>query len=346
MSHVPDGLQPKKQPANPLGGQSTVEQGSFSSPTSFYSFPRSGSILIQVKDSGVGLSDQELQEVFQEGVQFSPNRHQAGGGSGLGLCISKGIIERHDGVIVAKSPGHGHGCTFEVELPLYDSTDMQNQSEDVESPVLEEPLVAGMPLEDRSAHDMVNGNHVQIATIGQTTNGTNLERLTAGTDPTADTNISMDSSQASLPPQESTKHHVLVVDDVLSNRKMLLRLLERAGHSCVAAEDGQEAIEIIMANKEALSSSIGDSTTFIDCVLMDFEMPIKNGPDATKELRELGYEGMILGVTGNVLKEDVDFFLQHGADDVLPKPVSMALLNDCWKKRASQKPQRAPPPPP
>ena len=44
----------------------------------------------------------------------------------------------------------------------------------------------------------------------------------------------------------------------------------------------------------------------------------------------MGYEGTIIGVTGNVLHEDVDYFKEKGANDVLPKPVSMKLLKDYW----------------
>lgn len=91
-----------------------------------------------------------------------------------------------------------------------------------------------------------------------------------------------------------------------------------------AASDRQQAIDAIVANRK-------QDGIIIDCIMMDFEMPILTGPEATKKLRELGYQGAILGVTGNVLKEDVDFFLSKGANDVLPKPVSVKLLNNYWE---------------
>ena len=47
---------------------------------------------------------------------------------------------------------------------------------------------------------------------------------------------------------------------------------------------------------------------------------------------ENGYGGLILGVTGNVLEEDVEFFIQHGANEVLGKPVSLERIKAYWDK--------------
>lgn len=69
----------------------------------------------------------------------------------------------------------------------------------------------------------------------------------------------------------------LVVDDSLTNRKLLKRLLENEGHNCVDACDGQEALDLIKA---------GVST--FDVILMDFEMPTMNCPNAATAIRSLG----------------------------------------------------------
>ena len=70
----------------------------------------------------------------------------------------------------------------------------------------------------------------------------------------------------------------------------------------------------------------------IDTVLIDYEMPVLNGPDATEKLRAMGFQAAIFGVTGNVMKEDVEFFLSKGADRVVSKPISMAALNGHWQE--------------
>ena len=59
-------------------------------------------------------------------------------------------------------------------------------------------------------------------------------------------------------------------------------------------------------------------------------MPILNGPDATKMIRDSGCNAKIIGVTGNVLTEDINYFVSMGADKVLAKPVNMAAIQECW----------------
>lgn len=54
-----------------------------------------------------------------------------------------------------------------------------------------------------------------------------------------------------------------------------------------------------------------------------------NGPTATKALRDSGCNILLVGLTGNVLQEDVNFFLQHGANAVLPKPLTVTRFLKC-----------------
>jgi CheY-like chemotaxis protein len=69
---------------------------------------------------------------------------------------------------------------------------------------------------------------------------------------------------------------------------------------------------------------------------MDFVMPNMDGPTATKELRRLGYEGLILGVTGNALPTDIDHFLAHGASKVLLKPFRIKEFNEAVSVEAAR----------
>lgn len=55
-------------------------------------------------------------------------------------------------------------------------------------------------------------------------------------------------------------------------------------------------------------------------------MPVMNGPTASKQIRELGYKGMIIGLTGHALSEDVKDYLNSGADKVIVKPLRKDVL--------------------
>jgi signal transduction histidine kinase len=86
-----------KQPSSNLSRFSTHSTGIHSlmqSSTDPLSCTRYGSVVLRVSDDGTGLTTQQLQQIFFEGVQFNVNELQAGQGSGLGLFIAKGTIHR------------------------------------------------------------------------------------------------------------------------------------------------------------------------------------------------------------------------------------------------------------
>ncbi|KAL3941588.1 MAG: hypothetical protein SGBAC_004090 [Bacillariaceae sp.] len=256
------------------------------------SHDRAGSISIRVKDNGVGLSRDQLDRLFSEGVQFDANRLQHGGGSGLGLNIAKGLVEQHSGTITADSDGLGQGTTFTIELPLYEFSDEEVRKLEDDKDSQTEPSTANSSLATRVDH----------------------------------------TGEVASPAEPKTRR-ILVAEDSASSRKMLIRLLERAGHTCVPATNGKEAVDCI--KKDMNPQSYDPGHTPIDTVMMDYEMPLLRGPDATKRIRSLGYTGIILGVTGNVLSEDVEFFLRHGANEVMPKPISLKKIQKFWKDHES-----------
>ena len=113
---------------------------------------------------------------------------------------------------------------------------------------------------------------------------------------------------------------VLVVDDSTMCRKMVTRLLRNMSYECVEATNGMDCIEKVTSSNGEEQCGSGDQ---VDFILLDFEMPIMNGPTACKILRELGLTLPIIGLTGNVLTEDTDYFTQCGADAVITKPFAI-----------------------
>ncbi len=80
-----------------------------------------GKVVVEISDTGIGITPAELERVFEAFAQGDHAGHGGShrfGGLGLGLAISRRVVELHHGQISAKSDGRDHGATFRVELPL------------------------------------------------------------------------------------------------------------------------------------------------------------------------------------------------------------------------------------
>lgn len=113
---------------------------------------------------------------------------------------------------------------------------------------------------------------------------------------------------------------VLLVEDHLVNRKLLNTFLQKFGATVIEAENGNIAIEKVKKNPQ------------IDYIFMDIQMPIKNGIDATKEIRQLNYKGIIIACTANSDKNDFEIYKETGMNDVLVKPFKSAKVKDLMEK--------------
>lgn len=79
------------------------------------------SVVVDVRDNGVGLPAEMLKAVFEMFVQVSETSKAAQGGLGIGLTLVQSLVHLHGGSVLAHSPGVGHGTTFTVRLPLLTS---------------------------------------------------------------------------------------------------------------------------------------------------------------------------------------------------------------------------------
>ncbi len=106
---------------------------------------------------------------------------------------------------------------------------------------------------------------------------------------------------------------VLVVEDTPAMQVLLARMLEKIGLDVVTADNGQEAVGSVQANSP-------------DLILMDIQMPVMDGIEATAAIRELGYTMPIIAVTANVMQSSRINFEQAGGNDYLNKPVNGMML--------------------
>jgi CheY-like chemotaxis protein/HPt (histidine-containing phosphotransfer) domain-containing protein len=101
---------------------------------------------------------------------------------------------------------------------------------------------------------------------------------------------------------------ILCAEDNEVNRRLVDLLVSRTGAEIVHVSNGAEALEAV--SREAF-----------DLVLMDIQMPLMNGRDATRAIREAGFNLPVVALTANVMAEDIQDYRDAGCDDYLAKPI-------------------------
>eukprot|EP01039_Chlorochromonas_danica_P003832 gene3832-4185_t len=109
-------------------------------------------VRISVTDTGAGISPQNQKKLFGQYVQFNAGALQQGKGSGLGLWISKSIVEMHEGQIGVVSEGEGCGSMFYVDLPLVSKAETTRAS-------IRRQNSLRSPIHDRRSDTSSSGNH-------------------------------------------------------------------------------------------------------------------------------------------------------------------------------------------
>ncbi|WP_052507372.1 response regulator [Desulfonatronovibrio magnus] len=121
-----------------------------------------------------------------------------------------------------------------------------------------------------------------------------------------------------------TSLKILLAEDEPVNQKIISKMLETMGHKIVLANDGLQAVQLIMDND-------------FDLVLMDVQMPVMDGLEATaavRESQELGAKSNIpiIAVTAHALPGDKESFLKAGMNDYLAKPVNIEEFKRVFRK--------------
>lgn len=135
------------------------------------------------------------------------------------------------------------------------------------------------------------------------------------------TSIRASKAQKNNTESATSSYRILVVEDNPVNQIVATEILEQAGYQVDVANDGQEAIERINQGG-------------IDLVLMDCQMPVLDGFEATRKLREQEAENQIaesdrmpvIALTANALKGDRELCLEAGMNDYVTKPMQPATL--------------------
>lgn len=137
-----------------------------------------------------------------------------------------------------------------------------------------------------------------------------------GQQPASKPDSSSVDGQNSSPRYPQWDCRILLVEDAAINQTLICRLIELTGATTVVAGHGREAVEMLL----------GGNPIAVDLILMDMQMPILDGCEATKQLRAAGVRLPIIALTANTAESDREVCLKAGCDDFLTKPIDRFQL--------------------
>jgi len=118
---------------------------------------------------------------------------------------------------------------------------------------------------------------------------------------------------------------ILIVEDDLSSRLYLNKILERSEVVALNAGDGQQAFDMTMENPD------------IDIILLDIQLPVMDGYETAKRIREFRKDIIIIAQTAYGLMDEKDKIMESGFDDYLIKPIISQLLIEKLKSNLARK---------
>jgi PAS domain S-box-containing protein len=221
-------------------------------------------LLIEVEDSGPGISAEDQKRLFKPFIQLAEGGAQKG--TGLGLAITRQFVDLMKGAVSVESV-LGRGSVFRVDLPV----------EPVEASSV--PRLA----------DIAHGEVVGLA--------------------------------AGQPPIR-----VLIAEDQHENQLLLSWLMSDIGIEARVADNGEQCVKLFQEWQP-------------DLIWMDRRMPVMEGEEATRRIRQLpgGDKVKIVAVTASAFKEEQQEMLDAGMDDFIRKPYRPDVIYDCLARLLNAK---------
>ncbi|MCD7725349.1 MAG: ATP-binding protein [Clostridiales bacterium] len=230
-----------------------------------------------VTDTGIGISQEQMNDLFTIFKQVDSRRNRSAGGSGLGLAISRKLVELMQGTLSAESElGKGSVFTFAVPQEVIDARPCMEQGRQA---ALQSAMQKEADKKERERRRKKAGRQITF------------------TAPDA---------------------KILLVDDNKVNLKVAEGLLRPYHMNVETADSGSRAIEMVQNER-------------FDLVFMDHMMPVMDGVDATKIIREMQGEYFqkvaIVALSANAVRGAKEMFLEAGMNDFVAKPIEMRIMD-------------------
>ncbi|RKZ46825.1 MAG: hybrid sensor histidine kinase/response regulator, partial [Gammaproteobacteria bacterium] len=346
-------------------------------------------VQISVTDTGIGIPEDKQQAIFASFTQADSSTTRKFGGTGLGLTISKRLVEMMNGSIrVESEEGVGSTFSFTVKLPVNESATRDNLPmpgflKDKNILVLDSNqhnrtkicnLLSSFGAEcveseefnmwDESRYQYVFMDHkilfacddgeteqirqssqsdsgpVIIAMLDPVTFHQQIQRInelglsgyfskpikqsellhvfSSKDQQKEESQLSKDQIDAETDETSVEEKHILLVEDNEDNRLLVRTYLKKSPYIIDEAENGKIAVDMYRNNSYNL-------------ILMDVQMPVMDGHEATRVIRVLEVENgrpttPIIALTAHAIKEEIDKCLAAGCDTHVGKPIKKATL--------------------
>ena len=246
-------------------------------------------VCIDITDTGIGIAGENLSTIFESFEQVAGDETRNGSGTGLGLAVSKQLVELHGGKITVSSTLN-KGSTFSFTLPVYsvDESGLNELSETI---------------------DAKNEQTKQ-----------QLSRLLVLDDTIEYLPLDTETSSSAITSKDNSPFRVLIVDDDPINRQVLNNYLLPTNYQLFQANGGEQALGFIHKASEGLS----EGERPFDLILLDIMMPKISGYEVCRTLRQtysVNELPVIFLTAKNQVVDLVESFAA-GGNDYLTKPIS------------------------
>lgn len=269
---------------------------------------------LSVKDNGIGISAQDQAKLFEPYSFVTSGWVLKAGVSGLGLSMAKRFVERAGGNIgVESEEGSGSNFFFSIPFPLV-RVDVGNERDQSKSDLGGAVLQKSEVIQSKNSSG-VTVVHESITLSRRRSNMKEEAKFATKVEPAMASDVKNGfTKDTKYDGVDESQRKVLLVEDTRINRIILRKVLQNLNLQCDEAENGQIAVDL---HKQG--------NTY-DLVLMDKEMPVMDGHEATRQLRSMGVKTPIVALTGNALTTDRELFFEAGVDDFQTKPLSREKL--------------------